>query len=76
LSPDASSAACAARAGDSGLGAATIAGAFNLVVVLASLGGNELAARYGRRRVIVRVMVLSFLASCVAGATVSAPRLS
>lgn len=66
-------AAGASRAGESGLGAATIAGAINLVVVLASLGGNELAVRYGRRRVIARVMVLSFLAACLAGATVSAP---
>ncbi|MGE0256285.1 MAG: nitrate/nitrite transporter [Alphaproteobacteria bacterium] len=66
-------AAGASRAGESGLGAATLAGAINLVVVLASLGGNELAARYGRRRVIARVMVLSFIAACVAGATVSAP---
>lgn len=66
-------AAGASRAGESALGAATIAGAINLVIVLASLGGNELAACYGRRRVIARVMVLSFLTACLAGAAVSAP---
>ena len=44
-----------------------IAAIVNLLGLPASVGGNELAVRFGRRRVITLIMIVSFLVSCVAG---------
>ena len=48
-----------------------IAAIVNLLGLPASIGGNELAVRFGRRRVITLIMIVSFLVSCVAGFAVS-----
>jgi MFS family permease len=55
------------------LSAATSAAAINLLGPLASIFGNELAARLGRRRFIARVMVASAVASAVIGFTAPLP---
>jgi MFS family permease len=44
-----------------------IAAVVNLVGLPSSLGGNELAVRYGRRRMISIFMLTSFAVSCVIG---------
>ena len=44
-----------------------IAALVNLLGLPASIGGNELSVRFGRRRVITLIMIVSFLVSCVAG---------
>jgi MFS family permease len=44
-----------------------IAAIVNLLGLPASVGGNELAVRFGRRRVITFIMIVSFLVSSVAG---------
>ena len=57
----------AKEAGAGLLSATVIAGAANLFAVPASIIGNEFAERFGRRRTILLVMVLAFLAALVTG---------
>lgn len=52
-------------------GAAAIAAAINLAGVPSTIFGNELAQRFGRRRVIVTVMVISTLVSAAVGFSAS-----
>jgi MFS family permease len=59
--------------GEQLLSAATAAAVINLLGPLASIFGNELAARLGRRRFIARVMIASALASAVIGFTAPLP---
>jgi MFS family permease len=42
-----------------------IAAIVNLLGLPSSLGGNELAVRFGRRRTIIIIMIVSFLVSCI-----------
>jgi MFS family permease len=44
-----------------------IAAIVNLLGLPSSLGGNELAVRFGRRRTIIIIMIGSFLLSCIIG---------
>jgi MFS family permease len=55
------------------LSAATLAALINLTGPLFSVGGNELALRYGRERVIFGFMTLSGLLACVVGFTAALP---
>jgi MFS family permease len=48
-----------------------IAAIVNLLGLPASIGGNELAVRFGRRRMIRLIMVISFLVSCAVGFSAS-----
>ena len=54
-------------------GAATLAALINLLGPLASIFGNELAMRHGRRRVVVGVMASSGFLSCLIGFTAPLP---
>lgn len=49
--------------------ASLIAGAANLLAVVASITGNELCERYGRRRVILWVMAVSFVTAIATAAS-------
>lgn len=60
----------AAAAWLSPTGAATLSG---LVAMVASVGGNELCVRYGRRRVIRLVMISSALMACGIGFAAALP---
>ncbi len=53
--------------------ATVVAGIVNLAQVLASVGGNELAMRFGRRRVVILIMTTSALLACVIGFTAGLP---
>lgn len=55
------------------LGAATLAALVNLLGPPASIFGNELALRHGRRRVVLAVMTASGLLSCLVGFAASLP---
>jgi MFS family permease len=44
-----------------------IAAIVNLLGLPSSLGGNELAVRFGRRRTIIIIMIVSLLVSCIIG---------
>lgn len=55
------------------LGAATLAALINLLGPLASIFGNELALRHGRRRVVLAVMASSGGLSCLVGFTAQLP---
>jgi MFS family permease len=59
--------------GADGAGAAAIAGAVSLAGVPATILGNELALRFGRRRVILSVMVAATLIACFVGFAASLP---
>ncbi len=48
-----------------------IAAIVNLLGLPASIGGNELAVRFGRRRTITLIMTVSFLVSCSVGFSAS-----
>jgi MFS family permease len=55
------------------LGAATLAALINLLGPLASVFGNELALRFGRRRLVLAVMASSGALSCLIGFTAPLP---
>jgi MFS family permease len=55
------------------LSATAAVGAINLLGPVASILGNELAARAGRRRTIVRIMIASALAALAIGFTAPLP---
>ena len=50
-----------------------IAAAINLIGWPASVVGNELAIRFGRRRIVILIMTISALYSCLFGFTASWP---
>lgn len=55
------------------LSAATLAAMINLLGPVCSVSGNELAIRFGRRRIIFLFMTLSGLIACVIGFTAAWP---
>lgn len=59
--------------GGDGMAAAGIAGAASLAGVPATIFGNELAQRFGRRRVILCFMTAATLISCLIGFAASLP---
>jgi len=63
----------AAAGSGSLLGAATLAALINLLGPAASIFGNELALRFGRRKVVLAVMACSGGLSCLIGFTAQLP---
>ena len=63
----------AASSGESLFSATFIALVVNVTAVAFSILGNELCLRYGRRRVIVIVMVVSFVTAVATGASAGLP---
>jgi MFS family permease len=55
--------------------ATQVAAVINLLGLPSSIGGNELARRFGRRRVVTSVMIVSVILSSIIGFTASLPYL-